>query len=102
MLTKEEAINVIQRLKNCVEHDACEITNCEYFHKLDDLIRLEEFVMNSFPIVRCNECKWCYEEDGTTIRKCSYQKANKQVFDIFFCFGGERKDEQSTTATTSR
>lgn len=89
MLTKAEALEIIQKLKNCINHDACEKTDCAYFHNIEDLNKLTEYVENAFPIVNCIDCKWCKNSNGNG-RTCTFKHLDIPVFDVFFCFGGER------------
>ena len=88
MIDKGEAENIIYRLKSCLEHDACEELNCEYFLHTNELKKLLEFVENAEFVVRCKDCKWL--EDGS-IRRCGMNNG-KETFDIFYCFGGEKRE----------
>lgn len=97
MINKDEAKEIIHKLRDCVNHEACELTDCSYFNSFSDLEKLLEYVENSSPIVRCMDCKWCKggKNGIESWKTCGFMQGSHDTFDIFYCFAGERKENEN-------
>lgn len=98
MISKDEAKDIVHKLRGCMQNEACELMDCAYFHNYEELGKLLEYVENSSPIVRCMNCKWCKggKNGQDSWKECTLANQNRDVFDVFFCFRGEPKDEQKS------
>ena len=88
-MTKDEALAIINRLQECIEHDSCEKMNCLYFNTFEDLKGLAEWLEIKQDNVCCKDCR--YHDKGSnevdSWNRCLLWKAD--VYDEFYCRNGE-------------
>ena len=85
-MNKENAIAIIERFQNCINHDSCEKVGCEYFNTLNDLKNLVEWLKNnSDNNVHCKDCRYYKPLEGKVT--CLLWKAD--IYPDFYCKNGE-------------
>lgn len=64
-MDKEKAKEALNKIRGCVEHDACERTDCVYYAHLEELTELVNWIDEILPDGQC-ENVFAFAEQPTT------------------------------------